>query len=308
MPQQDVFPRLQSMCNSFGFGAMNMQKSCSCASEAAAPAIQDGAGQDSVIMLSCKVHYNPNWGSLCGHPQIFTSEKTGVGEDCPSAFLAPFLQTYHLAQQQIYLNWTRDGRFLISAPEKFIKKPEQHQGCTLNIRLDKVARKNMAGVIEPVTVCGARFTYEISDDLHEALNAADFAWHQGRNTCIERHLTPDLFLFSCAEDAADCKSPFFPTLFPYLRELVAHRTPHLRAAEIHLEQEYHKALVQMTADNQATRRNRACIAGVVIDMSPYAGHVEKYFVPWKAYLEREDDLHQGQCSFDQDDLFVRLMQ
>jgi len=308
MPQKDVFPRFQTMCNSLGFGTMNLQKSCCCAGDGATNPIQHGATGDSVLMLSCEVHYNPNWGSLCGHPQIFTNAKAATGEDCPSVFLAPFLQTYLLAQKQISLNWTNDDQFVISIPEKFIKKPAQHQGCALNVLLDRAAKKNTAGVIEPVAVCGTRFTYEVSDDFRETLQARGFVWHQGRNTRIERNLTPDLFVFSCAEDAVDRKSPFFPTLFPCLRELVVHRTPHLRAAEIHLEQEYNKTLLRLTTDNQAPRRNRGCIAGVVIDMSPFAGHGEKYFVPWKAYLESGDKQHPGKCSFDQDDLFVKLMQ
>jgi hypothetical protein len=55
-----------------------------------------------------------------------------------------------------------------------------------------------------------------------------------RSIPIGRYLSSDLFSFADIEQSVAQDSPFRPTLLPHLRRIVTHRTPNLRAAEIHL--------------------------------------------------------------------------
>jgi hypothetical protein len=218
------------------------------------------------------------------------------------------LQPYKFAQEQIYLTKTRQGQYLITLPKKFLKNEEERQGIKLLIALDKVAEPDENGAIEPVSTSGSRFSYTLSAKLRQAIDTQNYAWNPGKSMPIGRHLSADMFFFSCFEQEIDQNSPFYSTLFPYLRQLVTQRTPHLRAAEIHLRQEFCRVIALLTGERQATFPKLLCLAGLDIDMASSVGHGEKYFVPWKAYMETVDGNGSERCSLDQDDLFERLIQ
>ncbi len=309
MLHEEFSSRLQIMCNTLGFENVQIPAFGNFGTlDSISDSVQNCSEQDAVIVLSCKVYYNPNWGGFNGHPHLINNMKAANDEVCPAGFLAPFLQLYKFAQEQIYLTETRQGQYLISLPQKFLKSDEEKQGIKLLIALDKVAEPNENGAIVPVSISGSRFSYTLSEKLRQALDAQNYAWNPGRSIPIDRHLTADMFSFSCVEQEIDQNSPFYSTLFPYLRQLVTHRTPHLRAAEIHLRQEFSRVIALLTAERQATLPKLLCLAGLDIDMASSLGHKEKYFVPWKAYLETADRNGSERCSLDQDDLFVRLIQ
>jgi hypothetical protein len=309
MLQEEFSSRLDKMCNALGFknvktsefGTLNILDNFS-------DTLQDGAEIDAVIVLSCKVDYNPNWGGFCGHPQLLTQIKTGKDELCPSTFLAPFLQLYNFAQQQIYLTKTMQGKHLITLPKSFLEEDQEGQGSKLIISLDKVAEPDKNGIIVPFSSSGSRCSYNISKDFRRVLDAKNYDWKPGRSSSIGRHLSADMFIFSNVEKLIDQHNPFYLTLSPYLRYLVTHRTPHLRAAEIHLRQEFSRAVALLTVEKQAKFPNLLCLAGLDISMASFANHKEKYFVPWKAYLERVDGNALEKSSLDQDELFVQLIQ
>ena len=309
MPQKEFSTRLQSMCNTLGFENVKMEKTSNleildCFSDI----LKDVSRRDAVIVLSCRVQYNPNWGGLCGHPQLLTRMKTAKNELCPAGFLAPFLQQYSFAQEHIYLTETQQGNQLITLPTSFLNNDEERQGSKLIIALDKVAEPDDNGAIIPVSTSGSRLSYSLSSNLRQTLDAQNFDWKPGRSIPIGRYLNSQLFSFTSAEQANDQNHSFSSTLFPYLRQIVTHRTPHLRAAEIHLRQQFSRVIALLTNERQTTFPNLLCLAGLDIDMTPFAGHDEKFFVPWKAYMERVDGNGSEKFSLDQDDLFVRLMQ
>lgn len=117
-------------------------------------------------------------------------------------------------------------------------------------------------------------------------------------------------MFSFAEilQAVDLSSPFRPTLLPHLRQIVTHRTPNIRAAEIHLHQELSRTVATFTADRRAVLGSMLCLAGLDIDMSAFRRHEEHYFVPWKACLETIGEDFVGKITLEQDELFARLVQ
>jgi len=298
---------LQIMCNTLGFENAKISASGNFGTlDSIADFVQNCSAQEAVIVLSCKVHYNPKWGGFSGHPHLSTCMNEGKDELCPAGFIAPFLQLYKFAQEQIYLTKTRQGQYLITLPKKFLKNVEERRGLKLLIALDKVAEPDENGAIEPVSISGSRLSYILSAKFRKAIDTQNYAWNLGRS--IGCHLSADMFFFSGVEQEVDQKSPFYATLFPYLRQLVTHRTPHLRAAEMHLRQEFNRAIALLTADKQTTFPKLLCLAGLDIDMASSVGHREKYFVPWKAYMETVGGNGSERCSLEQDDLFVKLIQ
>jgi hypothetical protein len=310
MPYEEFSARLKNFCASQGFREVKIRHlgSCSKPDGVAAEILRKSSGGDAVIILSCRVSYNPNWGGYSGLPQLRVREKDGNEvEQCPAAFIAPFLQQYRFAKEHIYLTATEQGRYLISVPESLLKKDGEKHGVKLMINLDKVAEPDHDGAIVPVMTAGSMYTYALSNTLRQILDGRNFTWKPGRSIPIDDYLGSELFSFIDTLQAVDRTSPFLPTLLPHLRRIVTHRTPHLLAAEIHLRQEFSRAIATFIADHRASFGNMLCLAGLDIDMSPFIGHDEHFFVPWKAYLERIGE-DSGDFAFEQDDLFVRLMQ
>jgi hypothetical protein len=308
MLHEEFSSRLQNMCNTLGFENVNFQESGYFSTLGSfSDTMQNCSERDAVIVLSCKVNYDPSWGGFCGHPQLLTRMKVGNDELCPAGFLAPFLQMYNSAQKQIYLNKTKQGRHLITLPKGLLKNDAESVENKFIIALNKVAEPDENGAIVPVSTYGSRFTYNLSTNLKKALDTQSYDWKPGRSKPIGQYLSDDMFFFTCVEQTLEQNNPFHSTLFPYLQQLVTHRTPHLRAVEIHLRQEFNRAVALLTAERQATFPKLMCLAGLVIDMTSFAGHEEKYFVPWKAYLDSVDGNGSEGCSLNQDDLFVRLM-
>jgi len=120
MPYEEFSARLKNFCASQGFREVKIRHlgSCSKPEGVAADILRKGSGGDAVIILSCRVSYNPTWGGYSGLPQLLVRDKNGDGaEQCPAAFIAPFLQQYRFAKEHIYLTAAEQGRHLISVPE-----------------------------------------------------------------------------------------------------------------------------------------------------------------------------------------------
>ncbi len=217
MLHEEFSSRLQIMCNTLGFENVNFQESGNLSTLGSfTDAMQNCSEKDAVIVLSCKVNYNPSWGGFCGHPQLLTHTKAGNDELCPAGFLAPFLRMYNSAQKQIYLSETKQGRHLITLPKGLLKNDAESVGSRLIIALDKVAESDENGAIVPVSTYGSRFTYNLSNNLKKALDAQNYAWKAGRSKPVGQYLRDDMFFFSCVEQTLEQNNPFYSTLFPYL--------------------------------------------------------------------------------------------
>jgi hypothetical protein len=310
IPYEEFSVRLKNFYVSLGFGKVKIRHvgSGSELDGIAADILQKRSGGDAVIVLSCRVSYNPNWGGYCGLPQLLVQEKNGArAGQCPAAFIAPFLQQYRFAKEHIYLTATGQGNHLITLPESLLKKDAEKPGSRLIVKLDKVAEPDKDGAMIPVMVSGSMLSYALSNTLRQTLDALNFAWKPGRSIPIGEHLGSDLFSFADAPSAADRNSPFGPTLLPHLCRIVTHRTPSLRAAEIHLHQEFSRTVATFNADRRAGFGNMMCLAGLDIDMSAFRRHEEHYFVPWKACLDTMDEHCWEKQTLEQDELFARLV-
>lgn len=310
MPYDEFSVRLKNFCGSLGFNGVEIRHfdSFDDVDGLTATTFAKDSTRDAVVVLTCRVSYNPNWGSYCGMPQLLVREKyEDAVVHCPASFITPFLQQYRFAQEHIYLTETEQGQYLITIPESILKKDGENQAGRLIIDLDRVAERDPEGHFAPVLVNGSMFSFTLSHVLYKSLAALGYAWRKGRSVPIDRYLGSDLFSFVDAERAVDSRSPFRPTLLPHLRRIVTHRTPNLKAAEIHLGHEFARAVSTFMAAHPPGSKV-LCLAGLDIDMAVFAGHEEHYFVPWKACLERTSGDSEEEYALEQDDLYVRLMQ
>ncbi len=309
MLHEEFSSRLQRMCKTLGFENAAIPESGNFDTlDNLSNVVQNCSDQDAVILLSCKVHYNPNWGGFCGHPQLLNPIKANKDELCPTEFLAPFLKLYTSAKREIYLTETIQGEHLITLPKDVLENDETTEETALCIALDKVAEADKNGSIVPFSTSGSTFSYKISAQLRKTLDDQNYSWNPGRRKPIGQHLRGDMFFFASVGQDVDQNNPFHATLSPYLNQIVSYPTPHLRAAKIHLQQEFTRLIALLTAERPSTFPKLLCLAGLDIDMTPFAGHGKKYFVPWTAYLETVDDNGSEGCSLNQDDLFGQLIQ
>jgi hypothetical protein len=268
--------------------------------EAAADPSWKWAGQrNGVVLLSCRVPYNPQWGELGGQPQLFGRIDIGDDDESPAGFIAPFLRQYRLAQDHILLARSSAGEYRVTIPAAML----QAEGPGLRLHLRRIAALDESGRAVSLPSGGLNPTYALSAELSGELAAGNFALTGARQVPIGRYLVPRLFSFVEDGQAGQRQSPFHSTLFGHLGEIVTHRTPNLRATEIHLGQLFLSSVASLAAEYGGG--NALCLAGLDIDMSAALGHREQHcFVPWRAYLIRE-----GEAFFiEQDDLFVLLMQ
>lgn len=311
MPFDEFTARLKNLCGSLGFNGVHIRHldSLHDTDGIAADSFAKDARGEAVVVLSCRVSYNPNWGGFCGLPQLLVREKyEDTVEHCPASFIAPFLQQYRFAREHVYLTETELGQYLITIPESLLQKNGGNQPGHLVIDLARVAEPDRLGNIAPVLVNGMMFSYQLSRGLHESLAALGFRWKTGRSMPIDHFLGSDLFTFNEIESVVNHHSPFYATLLPHLRRIVSHRTPNLKAAEIHLSHEFSRAMSTLIAESRPGFGKVLCLAGLDIDMAVFLGHEEHYFVPWKAYLERTSGDYEEEYALEQDDLYVRLMQ
>lgn len=259
--------------------------------------------EEAVIFLSCRVRYNPNWGEYCGHPQLLVRAETGEEAESPAAFIAPYLQQFRFAQEHVFLTADGRGEYYITLPASLLGEAESSRP-QLIVELAKVAqtaRPEREAALVPARASGPMRSFLLSDAFRRELEAQNFAWIPGRSVPIGRYLESHLFTFAEDGDATDRDSLFATILLPCIREIVAHPTPNLRAAEIHLDGIFTRTLAALDAEYH--QHNILCLAGLDVDMSTFIGRREHCIVPWRACLAR-----RGEALFlEQDDLFVRLM-
>ncbi len=311
IPYEVFAARLRHLCSSLGFNGVAIRyfDTFHDADASAVESLVRDAREDAVVVLSCRVSYNPSWGSFCGLPQQLLREKyEDTFGHCPASFIEPFLQQYRFAREHVYLTETEPGQRLVTIPEILLEQEGGGQPGQLVIALDRVAEPDGEGQIAPILVNGAMRSYLLSPALRDSLATSGFRWRTGRSIPIDRYLESDYFTFIDIERAVDHDSPFCATLLPHLGRIVSHRTPNLHAAEIHLGQEFSRAISAFMAHHRSGCGRVLCLAGLDIDMAVFQGHEGHYFVPWKAYLEWTSGNTEEEFALEQDDLYMRLMQ
>ena len=330
IPYEEFIPRLKKFCLSLGFTKTirlssenppiqdrrtidTMDSAC------AAQNIAGSTEQDSVIILSTRVPYEPNWGVYGGLPRPLINERIDRRtEGTVSHFIAPYLVQYHFAQNHIYLTCKEAGKYLVTLPADLVGEETSRGGKTLKIRLDKFTEPDETGKLVPVTVTDSFLSFPLSEQFLLYLRENSFSWEAGKVQRIGALLTAELFVFKEIQKSDSgngnsghlgSKSAFVKTLLPVMNRIVTHANPQLRAAIIYLKKEFNRLVDEVRqAQMEDKSANLLCVAGLDIDVASFKGRGQHYFVPWAAYWrqggsQEEDTGKQLQ----QDDLFVALM-
>lgn len=306
MPYEYFAGSLDKLCATLGFAAAGARDGTNVRWADGSLPVMPGQGAEegeAVIVLSCRVPYNPHWGEFGGHPQLRLQAQTD-DEPCPAAFIAPFLQQYRFAQERVFLAVDRQGDHFITLPARLVEK-NGDDGWRLSILLEQVAEPDKDGNIVPVIVSGSMQTYRLAARLRRTIDRLGHVWQAERNFPIGRYLGSELFSFGDFRPASAGHELLSSTLLPHLGEIVSHRTPNLRAAEIHLGQLFARAVALLRGESGSNLKHVLCLAGLDIDMSSCVDHEGQHcFVPWQAYLAGRGEARL----LAQDDVFVRLMQ
>ena len=320
IPYGEFASRLKNFCLSLGFRKLKISTPVTsmaiCAAFAGAPDVcfleewKSSQENDAVIILSNKVQYNPSWGGYRGLPRLLVQEKTSErSELTASGFIDPYLHQYNQAKRHIHLKKTGDKEYVISLPESMVVRGENDPANSLKVYSEKLFKPNRQGDFAPLSTSGLFRSYAVSQSFIQSLDRRGYIWGQSKGGAIGKELTADLFFFEGMSRPNDIDSPFSLSLLPIMPQIVTHQTPHLRAAKLHLRQEFNRTVEALHAAGHSESRNLICIAGLDIDMSAFRkGGGEHYFVPWKAYIERGGQTSSKEYPLSQDELFVTLMQ
>lgn len=303
IPYDEFTARLKNLCSTLGFKVLQLVP------PGPDKGVEAMGGDDSVIIVSNRVEYNPRWGNYGGLPQrLRHGHGTTAAKQTTSSFIAPYLRQYRLAQKQIFLSHTRDDRYQITLPGKFLPQHQDAESSCLKVDLAKIAQANEQGQCVPAATTGPMVTYDLSVEFLQSLGAQRYGWKQGTNYAIGTYLSSGFFTFHGLDQDNVQENSFAAVLLPCMTQIVTHKTPNLWAAELHLQQEFAQTVKRCHSSGRDIPKNVLCIAGLDIDMTAYNGSEKHYFVPWKAHLERSGKQGGVACPVGQDELFVTLMQ
>ncbi len=327
IPYGEFLPRLKNYCLSLGFRKPVLtipQSSKQLETNPAdkpLPILTESAPvypeNDSVIILSAGVSYDPSWGVYNGLPRPLIHEATDCRtEGTISNFIAPYLRQYKYAQKHMYLTCheTQDiTQYLVVLPTDLVNSEEKSDGGKLKILLDKIAEPDEQGRFFSHNVSDTFVSFQLSAQFVKFLSEKDFSWRAGKVRRIGDLLTAELFVFEdvlhvdCPDNCAGNGNPFVETLLPFINRIVTNTNPQLLAATLYLQSEFSRTIDDMLhAYGKEDSGNLLCIAGLDIDAAAFRETGEHYFVPWTAFWQRGGD-DDPSNQMEQDDLFVALM-
>jgi len=326
IPYGEFLPRLKNYCLSLGFkkpivvGSESPGDCHSISVKSPEPfwAKGDSAGQgnDTVIILSAKVPYEPSWGGYSGLPRPLIHERVDHrSEETVSSFIAPYLVQYQFARNHMYLACNESGEHLLTLPSTLLQGGTKIDGKSLKICLDKIVEHDEKGHFSPYVVADPFVTFKLSEQFLQRLSENNFSWKKAKIQRIGKFLTAELFFFEDAlqENGGNSrngrKSIFVETLLPVMNRIVTNANPQLRAALVHLKNEFTRTVENVQRKHEENEsENVLCIAGLDIDVAAFKGRGKRYFVPWAAYWQQSGKLDAETSSpLGQDDLFVALM-
>jgi hypothetical protein len=303
IPFKEFLPRLKNYCLSLGFIKPTVETLQSPTAQAVMPK------NDSIILLSTRVPYEPSWGVYEGLPRPLIHERTEHHpEGTTSNYIAPYLQQYRFAQQHIHLVGKEDDLCRITLPQDFVTSGKEHDGMKLRILREKIVDLDGDGYFSPLSTSDTSITYRISEQFRQLLKEKGFTWLSGRGRRIGTFLTEDLFEFAKGKNEKTSQSAFVETLLPVMNHIVTNENPQLQAALFHLQNEFSRTVDALqSTDRQQDSLNLLCIAGLDIDVAAFKGRGQRYFVPWAAFCQQGRKQQVDARQLKQDDLFVALM-
>ncbi|MBU1566956.1 MAG: hypothetical protein KJ630_15190 [Proteobacteria bacterium] len=312
IPYEEITCRLKNFCISLGFGPGTINRKDlppSGYSVKSAGEMRWQEDEDMMLVFSTHVTYNPHWGGYSGLPRLlhYNGSKRSPGHS-PAEFIAPFLHRYRFAQDNIFINHTSQGQYLITIPNTLLNDCGECSEYKLKLHLKKIVEPAKDGAIYPVSISGEYHSFVVSNDFCLPFSGLIDGWTTGRKLTIGKYLSRELFSFTFDEKVLKDDSPYVATILPHIEEIVADTTPNLRAAQIHLQKVFDRDMTRLSVERHERSKKLLYIAGLEIDMTAFAGIEEHYFVPWQAYIAAGGKAPGEEYLLLQDDLFVQLKQ
>ncbi|MEE9302356.1 MAG: hypothetical protein V3U84_01090 [Thiotrichaceae bacterium] len=258
-------------------------------------------GKDLAIFQASHVGYDKETGHFGEYRRLQTTD-CSMSSNCGKVHsVLDWYQTeYNFASENTLLQRI-DNKHYITIDNQLLEQ-KYDEGLYLDLDLLIQPPKKEQGR-EPAKILSTSKVFRASDELIAFLKERSFSWTENQPTPFGRFLKPELFSFNRARKKKDHMEN---NLHRYMPWIVTSREPMLSAAEVNVQIEFDKSYRSIVKEPEYKGRNLIYIAGLNIDYSPEAGQLfsKTQFVPWAAYLQREDGTHEV---LEQDELYERLL-
>lgn len=262
-------------------------------------------GKDMMIIQASHVGYEPETEKFGIYRRVQTHDchhSSNCGKIAGT--LKWYLDEYHFARENIFLEMDIDGQFHISINNLLLHK-ERKEGLLLD--LEKMIAVDLSGKPEIVRSLSTARCFKASPSFIKNLNISEDNWPKGKKMAIGSLLMPDLFKFrreiNCEDEGADHLEKNLLDPMPWI---VTHPAPALAAAQILTQVEFDRTYRTIVNEPGYRNRNLIFISGLNIDISPRHDQVFPLtkFVPWAAYVQKTDGSH---FILEQHELFEAIM-
>ncbi|MBM4180279.1 MAG: hypothetical protein FJ209_01820 [Betaproteobacteria bacterium] len=260
-------------------------------------------GRDLVLIQASHVGYDPDSAEFGVYRRLHTQDESN---SCNCGKIGNIIEWYRTGYQ-----YARENVRLLrhgDTPALLIDNQLLSRNRTEGIFL--VADRLIEGVVRhnhlppPLAARSTGMVYAAANSLVERLGAA--TWPTQGSVQIGPRLVADDFFFVREFVNPDIsKDQLESNILPAMPWILTCKHPLLAAARANTIAEFDRAYRSLTQSPKVRGKNMLFLAGLNIDISPYPG--ENFpltkFMPWAAYLQREDGSRE---LLEQDELIERL--
>lgn len=264
-------------------------------------------GEDMMMIQASHVGYDPDSQTFGIYRRIQTHDchhSSNCGKI--SGTLKWYLDEYHFACNNIFLERDENGQYLISINNLLLDR-NRHEG--LFLELEKLISFDANGKVDLIRSLSTAQTFRVSNDFVQHIKAtANESVFKEHKQIIGVLLMPELFKFkrNIANEDNEGPNHLEKNLLGPMPWIVTHPAPALAAAQILTQAEFDRTYRTILNEPSYRNRNLLFISGLNIDISPSEQQIFPLtkFVPWAAYVQKSDGTH---LIIEQQELFDMLM-
>ena len=249
-------------------------------------------GKDMMIIQASHVGYEPESQTFGIYRRVQTDDchhSTNCGKI--SGTLKWYLDEYHFACENIFLELNDNGQYQISINNLLLKE-DREEGLLLD--LEKMIAFDHNGQAELIYSLSTARCFKASQEFIEHLKISEDNRPKEKSMAIGHLLTPELFKFR-RQFNSETEGPAHleKNLIGPMPWIVTHPAPALAAAQILTQVEFDRAYRTILNESGYKNRNLLFISGLNIDISPRKDQIFPLtkFVPWAAYIQKTDGSH-----------------
>ena len=249
-------------------------------------------GKDMVIVQASHVGYDPETKKFGTYSRACT-EHHGISSSCGKlkGILGWYEQEYQFARNNVYIEKRKNNFYVII--DNYLTNENREEGLFLHM-------DQLVADMSPVESHSTSKYFRASAVIENQFN-----WLKDK-TNIGKNLLPEFFEFRRnVPGDVEGQSHLEQNLLPVMQWIVTAQSPMLAAAQINSQVEFDRTFRTIVREEGYQGKNLLFMSGIHIDISPEEGQLFPLtkFIPWAAYLQREDGTHQ---IFEQDELFKML--